>query len=249
MAREFVKIYLDFEERVDELSDAEKGALLLAMVRYANSGVKPEMTGNERFAFGSFRAIIDRDIQSYDAKAENGKKGGRPAKANPEETEPENAKPKETEKNLTKPNETENNLNRKSKELRVKSEELRVRDKELTGGADAPRAPKPAGNPLSALAPEVQTAFRDFVAMRVKMRKPLTDRAIALNVTKLLSIAGSDPATQIAVINQTIEHSWQGFYPLKAPEATARSGTTIPETSNPFLRKLMELEAQDNDST
>lgn len=240
MAREFLKIYLDFEERTEELSDTEKGLLLLAMVRYASTGVKPEMTGNERFAFGCFRAIIDRDIQAYDAKTENGKKGGRPAKE----------KPEETKENLTEPNETENKLNQKSKELRVKSKELRVRNKELTSGADAPRASKPTGDPLFALAPEVQTAFRDFIAMRVKMRKPLTDRAISLNVNKLLSIAGSNPATQIAVINQTIEHCWQGFYPLKAAEENARSGTNpnIPETSNPFLKRLLEMEVEEHDA-
>lgn len=232
MAREFVKIYLDFDDRTDELTDNEKGLLLLAMVRYAKSGEKPEMTGNERFAFGSFRAIIDRDIQAYDAKTENGKKGGRPSKA----------KPEETEENLKKPNETENNLNRKSKELRVKSEELRVRDKEIPSGADAPRASKPAGNPLSALSPEVQTAFRDFIAMRVKMRKPLTDRAIALNVNKLLSVAGNNPAAQAAVINQSVEHGWQSFYPLKSPEETARSGTIAKPTKRVAAQEYTQRE-------
>lgn len=94
MARSYLKVYFDFEERADELNDGEKGRLLLALLRYAVTGVKPTLTGNERFMFATFKGEIDRDIAVYNTKVENGNLGGRPAR-------------KETEKNLNKPNETE----------------------------------------------------------------------------------------------------------------------------------------------
>ena len=97
MARSHLKVYFDFDERTEELNDIEKGRLLLAMLRYAAEGQKPDLRGNERFCFPGFKKDIDRDIASYASKVENGNKGGRPAKN----------KPNETENNLTKPNENE----------------------------------------------------------------------------------------------------------------------------------------------
>ena len=115
MARSHLKVYFDFDERTEELNDIEKGRLLLAMLRYAAEGQKPDLRGNERFCFPGFKKDIDRDIASYASKVENGIKGGRPAKN----------KPNETENNLTKPNETENNLNLKNKNEEEEQEEDR----------------------------------------------------------------------------------------------------------------------------
>ena len=97
MARSYLKVYFDFDEKTDELNDSEKARLLLAMLRYAQTGEKPVLTGNERFLFSTFKGEIDRDIANYNTKVSNGNLGGRPAKE----------KPSETENNLTKPNETE----------------------------------------------------------------------------------------------------------------------------------------------
>lgn len=101
MARSHLKVYFDFDEKTEGLSDTEKARLLLAMYRYASTGEKPVLSGNERFAFSFIKEVIDRDIASYNAKISNGNMGGRPAMN----------KPKETENNLTitkaEPNETE----------------------------------------------------------------------------------------------------------------------------------------------
>ena len=105
MARSFLKVYFDFDEKTDELTENEKGRLLLALYRYARTGQKPVLTGNERFLFSSFKSEIDRDIATYNAKVANGSLGGRPAMK----------EPNETEENLKEPNETEENLNAKNK--------------------------------------------------------------------------------------------------------------------------------------
>ena len=120
MARSHLKVYFDFDERTEELNDIEKGRLLLAMLRYAAEGQKPDLRGNERFCFPGFKKDIDRDIASYASKVENGTKGGRPAKN----------KPNETENNLNKPNETENNLLLKNEERRMKNEERRMKNED-----------------------------------------------------------------------------------------------------------------------
>lgn len=118
MPRSYLKVYFDFDEKTDELSDIEKARLLLALYRYAKTGEKPALAGNERFLFSIFKGDIDRDIASYNTKVANGSLGGRPAKA----------KPDETENNLTKPEETETPKNKnknKNKDI-LKENDLTV---------------------------------------------------------------------------------------------------------------------------
>ena len=112
MARSYLKVYFDFDEKTDELNDSEKARLLLAMYKYAKTGEKPTLTGNERFLFSTFKGEIDRDIANYNVKVANGNLGGRPAK---EQTENNQTEPKETE---TKPKETET---AKNKEQEIKN--------------------------------------------------------------------------------------------------------------------------------
>ena len=81
MARSYVKVYLDFDQRTQALTEEEKGRLLIAMLRYGLDGQTTDLPGNERILWPVFQQILDRDIAAYDAKVENGKKGGRPRKS------------------------------------------------------------------------------------------------------------------------------------------------------------------------
>lgn len=213
----YVKVFGDLSATVDLLSDAEAGRLLKSLLHYINGG-EDELLGQEKLVFAMLKSQIDRDSASYaafaDKQRENGKKGGRPPKANAFSKNPKN--PSLFSKT------------QKSQEKDKEKDKEKDEDKDIKGAKAPSRAHKPAPDVLSSLVPEVQAAFRDFVAMRVKMRKPMTDRAIALAVGKLLEVAGNDPAAQVAAINRTIEHGWQTFYPDDCPAQTARSGTLQP---------------------
>lgn len=56
--------------------------------------------------------------------------------------------------------------------------------------------------------------WNGFKAMRTKIKKPLTERAIGMAVRKLerLRDEGQDPA---AVLDQSTLHCWQDLYPVK----------------------------------
>lgn len=54
----------------------------------------------------------------------------------------------------------------------------------------------------------------EFVKMRKLARKPLTDRALSLLLNKLDSLA-SDDEGKTAVVSQSIERGWQGFFEIK----------------------------------
>ena len=105
MARKFLKVFFDFEERTEMLSETERGRLLVCMLHYARTGEENDLTGNERFVWPVFKGEIDREVEKYEVKIANGSKGGRPHK----ETEAENEKPNETERNRTKPKQSERN--------------------------------------------------------------------------------------------------------------------------------------------
>lgn len=61
---------------------------------------------------------------------------------------------------------------------------------------------------------DLQDALHGFVEMRNKARKPLTARAMKLSLNKLNELA-LDDITKIAIVNQSIVHSWLTFYKLQ----------------------------------
>ena len=62
-----------------------------------------------------------------------------------------------------------------------------------------------------------QEEFEEYRKMRIRNKKPMTDRAIELAVKKLekLKAAGHDPKE---VLEQSTFNSWQGLFPLKPEE-------------------------------
>lgn len=61
---------------------------------------------------------------------------------------------------------------------------------------------------------DLQDALHGFVEMRNKARKPLTVRAMKLSLNELDKLA-IDDVTKIAIVNQSIVHSWLTFYKLQ----------------------------------
>ena len=53
--------------------------------------------------------------------------------------------------------------------------------------------------------------------MRKLIKAPMTDRALSLMINKLRSM-DSTAEGQIAILNQSIENSWKGIFPVKKEE-------------------------------
>lgn len=93
--------------------------------------------------------------------------------------------------------------------------ENRVRDREREDKKEIEK--KKAFFPLDDL---LNSAFVDFIEYRKKIKKPLTDKAIQLNIKELEDLSKNsfgemDNNKAITIINQTIKKGWSGFYPLK----------------------------------
>lgn len=57
--------------------------------------------------------------------------------------------------------------------------------------------------------------FKDYIAMRKEIKKPMTDRAIELAMNKLEKLSENDNDIAIAILEQSIMNSWQGLFELK----------------------------------
>jgi hypothetical protein len=61
---------------------------------------------------------------------------------------------------------------------------------------------------------DLDEAIKEYIKHRKKMKRAMTDKAIKLFVNKLNTLS-TDKDTQIAMINEAIEHGWLSVYPLK----------------------------------
>ena len=68
---EYLKVWTSFLEIMEPLTDAEKGRLFVAMLRYAEDGTPPDFEGNERFVWPSAKQAIDRTSEKAEIYRNN----------------------------------------------------------------------------------------------------------------------------------------------------------------------------------
>lgn len=69
-----LKVYTDFAEDLEPLSEAEVGRLFKAMLQYASIETVPDLKGNERFLWATAKKNIDRQKESYDSMCATNKR-------------------------------------------------------------------------------------------------------------------------------------------------------------------------------
>jgi hypothetical protein len=83
-SKEYVKLWLSYEDYFREYDDESIGAIVRAMLAYRKNGEQPQFEGPERFIWPAIQRDIDESIKAQEAASnvyrENGKKGGRPPK-------------------------------------------------------------------------------------------------------------------------------------------------------------------------
>lgn len=71
--------------------------------------------------------------------------------------------------------------------------------------------------------PKLDAAIHEFIAFRKKIKKPMTDHAVKLMISKLNKLSSSVDE-QVEILNQSILNGWQGIYPLKREEQKTTCG-------------------------
>ena len=79
--KEYVKLWLSYETYFQSYTPEEIGNLVLAMIRYKDTGEAPVFQGNERFIWPAVQRDMDEASEAQEAAAEKhrecGRKGGR----------------------------------------------------------------------------------------------------------------------------------------------------------------------------
>ena len=85
------------------------------------------------------------------------------------------------------------------------------------------------------------SAFNDFIDMRNKIKKPMTERAITNMVAKLKKLS-PDEYVQADILDQSINNSWQDVYPLKSGFVSTRYKTVEEVTEEEPEHELTDEE-------
>lgn len=88
-----------------------------------------------------------------------------------------------------------------------------------------------------------KTAWKGFVAMRAKMKKPLTPRAIGLLLTKLEAMRASGQSVT-AILDQSTMNNWVSVYDLKSPHNQQNANGSA---GNPSFRQSEEPPPSEDD--
>lgn len=191
-------LYFDLCEVFNELTDEQAGQLIKEIINYSNSLTQTNppkpigLSGLLRALFSPFKNHIDRDFQAYLKKSEvnkeNGKLGGRPAQKDV------NDKP-----NLTQPNpekgdtvtDTDTDTDTDTKEsISIKSERF--------------------------ILPEwiPKNEWQGYCEMRIRSKKPMTDKAKKMAVTKLEEFLKQGKDLR-EILNQSIFNNYQGLFEVR----------------------------------
>jgi predicted phage replisome organizer len=118
---------------------------------------------------------------------------------------------------------------------RTKNQELRTKnqDKDTT-----PKPPKGDSEPSTInqfikslpYSESFKSAFHDFAEMRRTIKHPMTVRAAQMILNNLDKLS-ADEKTRIDILNQSIEHSWQGVFEIKGNQQSVKGKQ--PDYSDP----------------
>ena len=78
-------------------------------------------------------------------------------------------------------------------------------------------------SPISELDPCVQEAFKSFMAMRKRIKKPMTDNAIKRMVAKLKNLS-QIPSEQVRILNRSEDSCWSDIYAIDNSKKQSKKG-------------------------
>ena len=87
--------------------------------------------------------------------------------------------------------------------------------------------------------PELEDALKAFAEHRKKLKKPMTDRAKELLLSKLSKMARTEQE-QIAILNQSIMNGWQGVFPLGGERKQKQAKQSAADMADDVIRMMDE---------
>ncbi len=129
-------------------------------------------------------------------------------------------------------------LEKSIKEKNKEGSDLRPVVTDLNEVEDVDLKPKKE-NPLADRSDSFQKVFSWFKEMRIKMKSPMTTRAIKLLLTELDKLS-TDETTQIAIMEQSIMNGWKSVYALKGNNGKPMKPDVEVEWLDDYIKKFKE---------
>lgn len=184
----YVKVFYDWIEQTEMLSDAERGRLINAIVIYARAGEVTELSGNERFVFGTFRSAIDRDALLSAKRAKIGSEGGKKSKS------------KQNQAKASKSKQNQANVSNKDKD----------EDKDYNEDNNPPVSP--FGGPDTMFGDDLTAAVNDWLSYKRERRESYKPTGHKLLLSQIANKAKEYGETAVAeVIRTSISSGYKGI--------------------------------------
>lgn len=112
MSREYIPLFLDFNDSTQDLSDEECGRLVRSIVDYANGKeYESRLTGAEKIAFRFLKGAVDRNQAISEVRAKAGASRKKTEQNESNDSKNEQTEPNSTNKKLITKNKKENKNN------------------------------------------------------------------------------------------------------------------------------------------
>lgn len=86
-------------------------------------------------------------------------------------------------------------------------------------------------------------AWTSFVEMRKKIKKPMSDRAIEMALGELEKLAPGNIDKQVAILDQSTFHCWQGLFELKQQLSDSKPADAVHELTPEEVEHIRKLRA------
>ena len=195
-------IPLDYFDNMEDFTDKEIVELLMKTIDYLKGGDLPSFSDRAlKVRFTDHKSFFDDNLSKFHERVERMKRINEGRTQNDDDT-------------------TSHDIVQHRDDIAYENENVYENENEIT---KKKRKPKEKISFAKDLIENYSQNFRlvealyDYVDMRKKIRSPLTEKALKLNLTKLSQIT-LDEEEAIEIVNQSIEHGWKAFYPLKTEE-------------------------------
>lgn len=200
-------IYTSWATWLDVMSNEEKGEWLSWVMSYCDDK-NPELPLNPAVKMGCLIAKenLKRDLTKYQAKVDSIKQA--------REKRLQSNLNENTLKSQCNHNEINMKSNSNHNEINSDNVNVNVNDNVNVNKKENNYVIKEKVVNDTPLTP-YQRALNDFISMRNRIRKPLTMEAKKRIESKLTTLAGDNEEMKIAILNQSVDHCWQGVFELK----------------------------------
>ncbi|MBQ9923385.1 MAG: hypothetical protein IJO66_02105 [Clostridia bacterium] len=150
----YLKVFTDFLEVAEGLSDGALARLFRAMLRYALDGTEPQMKSSERALWTVARQNIDRETAAYESKVEARREAGRKSgKVRREQSEQKGTNLNKTNQDKDKEKEKDNDNDK---------------DNDFFSSGEGPKGPRPTAEKK-----ETHPTLEEVVSFSQEMGMPV----------------------------------------------------------------------------